>query len=456
MKSLDDLLQSGPAMELWALSASNPQSVIATIMKMDHSLSKGTAAVRIKLLYLFEKYVDSIVDNEEEVLDEVIDTLGGLTGTICEIAKYELNCSQEKEGRQSYLSSKVMEESALKLQNYAPLAFRPCYVLRGNISGAARVLQKLENVARKNEKDEECLLPLSAKIKHHEYLSNRNVKELPFRKFSFTNGIDVKLIQKGTGLCYGTVVWDAGVELARFIVSNFDETVSRKNVLELGAGTGIVGIVSGLLKMEENLSQKKILMTDLEAVIPNLNDNVKLNKLSNDDGISTGTYVLGEPMPDLVSEFIGEKRGNEVVVVCGGMIYDGGFDLSGLLLKSLVDISLRIIKNGDGSDNTDDEIECHGSSPTIYISYSLRDVNTEAFFLERAKQFFKICTNKTTKIASGVGGGRIHILCLRLLKNVNVERNIDIKISAQQKWCKHCRQWTLTHDEANCLMNKRI
>jgi len=61
------------------------------------------------------------------------------------------------------------------------------------------------------------------------------------------------------------------VLLAKFLESS--QVVQGKEVLELGCGTGVVGLSCGLL------NAKKVLLTDLNYTLDNVRENVKLNHL---------------------------------------------------------------------------------------------------------------------------------------------------------------------------------
>ncbi|XP_061565910.1 methyltransferase like 21e [Cololabis saira] len=70
---------------------------------------------------------------------------------------------------------------------------------------------------------------------------------------------------------YGAVLWPSAMVLCHFLETNRDEyNLTDKNVIELGAGTGLVTIVSSLLGA-------KVTSTDLPDVLGNLQYNVKRN-----------------------------------------------------------------------------------------------------------------------------------------------------------------------------------
>ncbi|XP_037103237.1 methyltransferase like 21e isoform X2 [Syngnathus acus] len=77
-------------------------------------------------------------------------------------------------------------------------------------------------------------------------------------------------IKESTDL-YGAVLWPSAMVLCHFLETNRDEyNLLDKNVIELGAGTGLVSIVSCLLGA-------KVTCTDLPDVLGNLQYNVTCN-----------------------------------------------------------------------------------------------------------------------------------------------------------------------------------
>nr|XP_046246349.1 methyltransferase like 21e [Scatophagus argus] len=77
-------------------------------------------------------------------------------------------------------------------------------------------------------------------------------------------------IKESTDL-YGAVLWPSAMVLCHFLETNQDKhNLMDKNVIELGAGTGLVTIVSSLLGA-------KVTSTDLPDVLGNLQYNVTRN-----------------------------------------------------------------------------------------------------------------------------------------------------------------------------------
>ena len=79
----------------------------------------------------------------------------------------------------------------------------------------------------------------------------------------------VKLDQRYEGDT-GVVVWDAAIVLAKYLESNTD-MVRDKEVVELGSGTGAVGLCAGVL------GAKQVILTDREELVEFLSHNIELN-----------------------------------------------------------------------------------------------------------------------------------------------------------------------------------
>ncbi|XP_050976172.1 methyltransferase like 21e [Labeo rohita] len=71
--------------------------------------------------------------------------------------------------------------------------------------------------------------------------------------------------------CYGAVLWPSAMVLCHFLDTHRDEyNLMDKNIIELGAGTGLVTIVTSLLGA-------KVTSTDLPDILGNLRHNVNRN-----------------------------------------------------------------------------------------------------------------------------------------------------------------------------------
>ena len=80
----------------------------------------------------------------------------------------------------------------------------------------------------------------------------------------------VKLDQKYEGDT-GVVVWDAAIVLAKFL-ETVKNQIKDKNIVELGSGTGAVGLSAAIL------GAKLVVVSDQEELVNFLHHNIELNK----------------------------------------------------------------------------------------------------------------------------------------------------------------------------------
>ncbi|KAM4613929.1 EEF1A lysine methyltransferase 3-like [Polymixia lowei] len=109
--------------------------------------------------------------------------------------------------------------------------------------------------------DEECMFPVDDGL-FADTFSEENV-------YKFI-GEELKISQVfGANLGVAAPVWDAALHLCRYFEDqSFD--LRGKRILELGAGTGIVGILAARLGAE-------VTLTDLPLAVPQLQTNVSAN-----------------------------------------------------------------------------------------------------------------------------------------------------------------------------------
>ncbi|XP_022105819.1 protein-lysine methyltransferase METTL21D-like isoform X2 [Acanthaster planci] len=107
--------------------------------------------------------------------------------------------------------------------------------------------------------------------------------------------------------CYfgdvGCVVWDAALVLLKFLELDFfkpkRDSLEKKHVIELGAGTGAVGLAASLLGAD-------VTVTDLEDFIPLMQLNIDTNKSVIRGTITAKTLQWGAsvanflPHPDVI------------------------------------------------------------------------------------------------------------------------------------------------------------
>lgn len=86
----------------------------------------------------------------------------------------------------------------------------------------------------------------------------------------------------------GVVVWDAALVLAKYIERHQHRLkLNGAQVVELGAGTGVVGITAAVLGA-------KVIITDLQRVVPLMKKNIETNKEFITGSIEAQTLVWGD------------------------------------------------------------------------------------------------------------------------------------------------------------------
>lgn len=177
-----------------------------------------------------------------------------------------------------------------------------------------------------------------------------------------------------SNLCTGGSVWHASVALSRYLLQN-PEIVKGKNVIELGSGCGLAGIVCAIL------GANKVILTDLDVQMDCLQKNINLNSnlwLNRKDVVSCQPLPFGEDLFNTVDEY--SKFSNSCATIVIGC--DIGYDIS---LHPLIGMSLQnIYRYCDFMLILAEEIRWKD----IYQWYidSLRDEFNDAKFIETLRQ----------------------------------------------------------------------
>eukprot|EP01063_Lacrimia_lanifica_P035888 TRINITY_DN6964_c0_g1_i1.p3 TRINITY_DN6964_c0_g1~~TRINITY_DN6964_c0_g1_i1.p3 ORF type:complete len:217 (+),score=84.63 TRINITY_DN6964_c0_g1_i1:2173-2823(+) len=97
-------------------------------------------------------------------------------------------------------------------------------------------------------------------------------------------------------------VWDAATPFAKW-VCKYPERVKGKTAVEIGAGTGLVGIAAA------KVGAKRVVLTDLPTELPLLRENVELNGMGESMEVQVCSWgddehlaALGQPDVVLVSD----------------------------------------------------------------------------------------------------------------------------------------------------------
>uniref|UniRef100_H2YUE6 Uncharacterized protein n=1 Tax=Ciona savignyi TaxID=51511 RepID=H2YUE6_CIOSA len=112
--------------------------------------------------------------------------------------------------------------------------------------------------------------------KFYEHSKSVNISKL---------GIRFKIAQTWQKNGIAGVVWEAADVLANFMVEKYD--FHGKKVLELGSGTGLVGMVAAYMGAH-------VTLTDLDKFLPILEENIELNMNLIKTGSKNGTVKVSE------------------------------------------------------------------------------------------------------------------------------------------------------------------
>ncbi|KAF3777600.1 N-lysine methyltransferase protein [Nymphaea thermarum] len=115
--------------------------------------------------------------------------------------------------------------------------------------------------------------------------------EIAGRKLAIHGGQDVCDPVTGAALT-GSWLWGSALVLADWMGRLDPSTFQGKTVVELGAGTGLPGLVAGLL------GAIRVTLTDVGALLPGLRRNAEANGL--DECVEVKELVWGATSPDEV------------------------------------------------------------------------------------------------------------------------------------------------------------
>ncbi|CEP61353.1 putative protein-lysine N-methyltransferase LALA0_S03e00958g [Lachancea lanzarotensis] len=208
----------------------------------------------------------------------------------------------------------------------------------------------------------------------------RPIEHLGDTDLTFGGRIDfpLKIHEDGGENGCGGKIWAAGQLLCEHLIDNSDANgllslCSEKlqthgsftNILELGSGTGLVGICAGLLA-KTNGFKAKIYATDIEKLIELMNSNTKLNGL--EKYVFPEILMWGEPLAEKYQA--GTPSRIDLVLAADCVYLEDAFPL---LEKTLLDLT-----SGD-------------SPPTVLMSYTKRRKANKVFF-RRIRKHFQIIT----------------------------------------------------------------
>ncbi|ODQ81506.1 hypothetical protein BABINDRAFT_6195 [Babjeviella inositovora NRRL Y-12698] len=131
-------------------------------------------------------------------------------------------------------------------------------------------------------------------------------------KLAHCPGGGLALHQDGGAVGCGGKIWIAGECLSSYLLNNYDKLFDGKtgeystgeefntaHIVELGSGTGLVGLVLGLVNAKYNPGMK-VFITDIDDLVPLMLQNVMLNHLENE--VIPAALLWGEPLGGLVED----------------------------------------------------------------------------------------------------------------------------------------------------------
>lgn len=190
-----------------------------------------------------------------------------------------------------------------------------------------------------------------------------------------SRNIQLKIHQYSVG-DVGCVVWDAGIVLGKFLdyAQIFKNSSARKSVIDIGSGTGVVGLYAAALGAN-------VILTDLPGLLPLLEKNIHSNKNVLNGSATSAVLSWGEDSPKFVSP--------DILLISDCIYYDMSVEK---LIPTIVALS---------SEKTD-----------IFISYEDRENKRKLIkqFLSELKKWFDIRVIPSSELHPDFHSPDIHVL----------------------------------------------
>mmetsp|Transcript_5541 Transcript_5541/g.6221 ORF Transcript_5541/g.6221 Transcript_5541/m.6221 type:complete len:386 (+) Transcript_5541:237-1394(+) len=161
------------------------------------------------------------------------------------------------------------------------------------------------------------------------------------------------------------MAWPAGIHLSKFISSpSFDKwSTKKKNVVEIGSGSGLVGIAFAanasmkVFKRKSDAKKIQLILTDMPTALPLIEHNINNNsgKISSivQENIKVKPLVWGETksLDDVISSFDSKKKID--LVLASDILYNTSKEIYQSLCKT---ISALLITKRCGDSSEEGEI----------------------------------------------------------------------------------------------------
>lgn len=229
---------------------------------------------------------------------------------------------------------------------------------------------------------------------------------------SNSNTRSIKIHEDGGKIGCGGILWVSGKALALYLLQNWDKLMidlkinhgieNLNRIIELGSGTGITGIALGLFlefrilnNLNTNISKNfKIDVTDILKIVNIMNENIKLNKIS--QLVNANVLSWGEE----ISQDI-QKTGVDLILAADCVYHEVLFDI---LRKTLIDLcKINKLKYPKGS-----------KRETVILMASRKRRRADVRFFKKAKKFFNMIEIKDYNEYEEFKNQNVHILKMTL------------------------------------------
>ncbi|KAJ7095091.1 putative methyltransferase-domain-containing protein [Mycena belliarum] len=153
----------------------------------------------------------------------------------------------------------------------------------------------------------------------------RSVRHGELLRLTFDT-ITIDLILDAAPGC-GGVAWPAGEVLAQYLVKQGLDSLQGKKVLELGSGTGLVGLVAAMLG-------GTVCLTDQAPLLDIMRENVEKNKLS--ELCVVAELNWGDPIPTDIPR-------PDVILAADCVYFEPAFPLLVRTLCDLIDVDTEVL-----------------------------------------------------------------------------------------------------------------
>ncbi|PYH41792.1 uncharacterized protein BP01DRAFT_359984 [Aspergillus saccharolyticus JOP 1030-1] len=103
------------------------------------------------------------------------------------------------------------------------------------------------------------------------------------------------LLQEDLKKGCGGQLWPAGMVLAKYLLNQHRSSLANNSIIELGSGGGLVGLA---IARGCQIGPSPVIITDQAPMLPLMETNIKLNKLS--DLVTATILNWGENIPDCI------------------------------------------------------------------------------------------------------------------------------------------------------------